>query len=52
MQDRQQAFRLLSEIHKKHNMPAPEEMLAQRQKERQEAQDKQPEAEEPVLGGP
>ena len=52
MRDRQQAFQLLSEFHKKHNMPTPEEMLAQRQKERQEAQDKQPEAEEPVLGGP
>ena len=38
MQDKQQAFRLLSEFHKAHHMPAPEKLMAQRQKEREENQ--------------
>lgn len=47
MQDKQEAFRLLSEFHKQHGMAAPEQILAQRQAQ----QGQQPE-EDPVIGGP
>ena len=55
MQDKQQAFRLLSEFHKAHNMPAPEKLLAQRRKEQQEEQqlrDEEPQANDLSLSGP